>query len=381
MRSYVGNVNIREHATGFEMKANREGFIESNSFQQLKLFVKFCIYWATIYREFYLRQKAKESSDVARKYLEGVLDEKIEKEKVVTSAVDYIQKEVRNIVNYLPSKEKRIVQKSLSKATDAILQYEKSNTEELRHLRLIASTSTLLLIFSHEVKSLLGLLENHTNTLEIIKEKLDKSDQNQISYVQNDLNESKIRFEDLLGLTSLISVDSKKASLTNLSLKERIAKARNAFKIIIDDYDIDISYDDVPNNIIIHNILEAELYSIVLNVLSNSIKAVIAGGEEKRIKFVASKVDGKNVITILDTGIGVGKDMYEEIFIPFIADPSNLLYPKLERNLNPADKYIVGTGSGLGLSIVKDIIQLRNGSISFQEPTETWKTKLVIELP
>jgi len=199
--------------------------------------------------------------------------------------------------------------------------------------------------------------------------------------VQNDLNESKIRFEDLLGLTSLISVDSKKASLTNLSLKERIAKARNAFKIIIDDYDIDISYDDVPNNIIIHNILEAELYSIVLNVLSNSIKAVIAGGEEKRIKFVASKVDGKNVITILDTGIGVGKDMYEEIFIPFIADPSNLLYPKLERNLNPADKYIVGTGSGLGLSIVKDIIQLRNGSISFQEPTETWKTKLVIELP
>ena len=53
-------------------------------------------------------------------------------------------------------------------------------------------------------------------------------------------------------------------------------------------------------------------------------------------------------------------------------------YPKLDEELNPEDKFIIGTGSGLGLSIVKEIIVRRNGSIDFKQPTKEWKTDLEI---
>ena len=49
--------------------------------------------------------------------------------------------------------------------------------------------------------------------------------------------------------------------------------------------------------------------------------------------------------------------------------------------LNPEDKYIVGTGSGLGLSIVREIVQVRSGKIAFCKPKEGWKTELEISLP
>jgi signal transduction histidine kinase len=381
MRGYVGSVELGEKALGFEMKLNREGFIESDSFRQLKKFVRFAIHWSQIYREYFIRLKAKESTEIAREYLEDVLNKKITNEEVITSAVAHINREIKTVVDYLPAKEKREVQSILKKATDAIISYQKGNVEELRHLRLIASTSTLLLIFSHEVKSLMSALETHKNTLEIVKKKLKGKDREEIKELQKDLNETRDRFEDLLSLTSLISVNSKKANLKNLSLRERIIKSVNRFKLITDEYEIKIDYSEVPSTIIVHHILEAELFAIILNILSNSIKAVIAHNTKKSIKIIAKKQQGKNIITFADTGIGLSKDKYDEVFIPFIADPSNSLYSKLAKNLNPADKYIVGTGSGLGLSIVKDIIQLRGGSISFIPSNKNWSTILEVQLP
>jgi signal transduction histidine kinase len=166
-----------------------------------------------------------------------------------------------------------------------------------------------------------------------------------------------------------------------LVLLERIEKAEKAFNLIIDSYSIKINHDQIPKNIAIDSILEAELYAILLNVLSNSIKSVIAAGKEKKIEITAVREHGKTVIRIKDTGLGIDESHFEDVFVPFIADPDGKLYKNLENKLNPEDKYIVGTGSGLGLSIVKEIVQVRNGSISFRNPTGNWKAELEIILP
>jgi len=160
-----------------------------------------------------------------------------------------------------------------------------------------------------------------------------------------------------------------------------IEKAEKAFRLIINSYDIDIDYNEVPSNIMVDSIIEAELYSILLNVLSNAIKSVIAAGGDKKIKITANREQGKTIIRVMDTGLGIDPAYYEEVFVPFIADPEGRLYKDLEKRLNPEDKYIVGTGSGLGLSIVKEIVQVRNGSISFRKPAGNWKTELEIILP
>jgi len=381
MRNYVGNVEIDANAEGFEMKASREGFISSPAVDELEAFVRFTIDWATIYRDFYLRNKLKKESEEARESLEEIVKEKIDESEVIKKAVHYIQKEVNNIVLSLPPSERKRVEESIDRATDAIIKHDRSNKEELFHLRLIASTSTLLLIFSHEVRSLLGLLEQSKNSLAIIESKLTGNEQKSIKDIRERIFDLKARFEELLNMTALIGVDSRKAKPGQIALRERVVQAENIFQLIINSYEIKLDYDQVPNNIIIKSILEAELYAILLNVLSNSIKSIIAAGGNRKIQITANRENGMNVIRIRDNGLGIDPSFYEEAFIPFIADPEGKLYRNLDNMLNPEDKYIVGTGSGLGLSIVREIVQVRNGKITFCTPKEGWKAELEISLP
>lgn len=381
MRSYVGEVNIGINALGFEMKANREGFIKSEAMDELKPFARFAVDWATIWREYYLKSLAKETTEIAREYLEGVLKEEITPEKIVDAAVAYIQNEVKNISPLLPAKNKRDLEKSLTFATDAIIKHEQSNREELRHLRLIASTSTLLLIFSHEVKSLLGMLENSQSALNSVEKKLSGGDRNLMKEIRGGLSEAKNRLNDLLNMTSLIGIDSRRAVPTDLALRERVERAVRAFRLIINSYEIDVDYSQVPTNIVVKSILEAELFAVLLNVLSNSIKSVIAAGGEKRIKITANREERRTIIRVMDTGIGLNPSRFEEVFVPFIADPEGKLYRRLLKKMNPEDKYIVGTGSGLGLSIVKEIVHVHNGTIAFRRPKSSWKAELEIAMP
>jgi signal transduction histidine kinase len=381
MRSYVGNVEIGSKALGFEMKVNREGFIRSNAFEELKLFARFAIQWATIYREYYIRNRAKDDAEAARAQLEELIDVKIEPGKLVESAIDYLQKEAKTIIAYLPAIQKKEFKESFNKATEAILKHNKDSTDELRHLRLVASTSTLLLIFSHEVKSLLGLLEQNQSALGIIEDKLKAQDRELVKEIRDGLTETKNRFDELLNMTSLIGIDSRNATPASLALRERVERAGKAFQLILNRYDIALDYKDVPNNVVVNSILEAELYAILLNAISNSIKSVIAVGGDKKIKIAAEREKGRTIITIMDTGIGINPAFYEEVFIPFIADPEGKLYKHLSKKLNPEDKYIVGTGSGLGLSIIKEIVQVHNGTIAFHEPKGNWKAELEIKLP
>lgn len=381
MRSYLGSVFIGEKARGFEMKLNREGFVYSEAVEQLKAFVRYAIDWSTILRDFYIRQETYEESFKAIKEFEGVIQEKLEPVRYVEAAVGYLEQEVRNLTSYLPEIEKANTQQSFFKATDLIRKHNETNRAELLHLRLVASTSTLLLIFSHEVKSLLGLLEQSKNSLVNIAAKLAPKERNEVLSMTTNFSDLKSRLEDLLAMTSLVGAEQRKAKPGQVALKDKLKKVEKVFALIIKKYKIELIYSDVPNNIVIKNILEAEVYSILLNILSNSIKAVIAGGKNRKIEVTATRTQGSNLIQVRDTGIGMKAENYDEVFIPFISDPTGDLYNNLEKRLNPEDKLIVGSGSGLGLGIVQEIIHAHEGTIKFINPLKGWSTELQIRIP
>jgi signal transduction histidine kinase len=83
----------------------------------------------------------------------------------------------------------------------------------------------------------------------------------------------------------------------------------------------------------------------------------------------------------MDTGVGVDTESSENLFVPFIADPEGTLYPLLEKRVNPEDEYILGKGSGLGLSIVREIALVHGGNVRFCPPKKGWSTDLEILLP
>jgi signal transduction histidine kinase len=310
-----------------------------------------------------------------------LIQQKLEPVKYVESAVDYLENEVRSITRILPELERKDTRESFFKATEVIRKHNETNKAELLHLRLVASTSTLLLIFSHEVKSLLGLLEQSKNSLTILSNKLDVKDRNEVLKITSNFGDLKLRLDDLLQLTSLVGTDHKQTKPGQVALKNKIIRVEKVFALITSKYNIEIDYSGVPNNIVLTNILEAEVYSILLNVLSNAIKSVIAGGKNRKIQIEAKRSAGRNIIYIRDTGLGLDPEKFDEVFIPFVSDPDNLLYNNLEKRLNPEDKLIVGSGSGLGLGIIKEIVNAHDGDVRFKKPKDNWKTELKIEIP
>lgn len=182
-------------------------------------------------------------------------------------------------------------------------------------------------------------------------------------------------------MTSLISVDSRAAAPQKLNLLNRLERAKRCFDLIIKNYDIDLNTEAVPGTLQVGDMLEAELFAVLLNVLSNSIKSVIAAGGRKRIQVTAERRGSDVEMHVRDSGVGLAQDHFDDVFTPFVADPEKRLYRGLDAKLNPEDRYIVGTGSGLGLSIVREILSNRTGSIRFVTASDGWKADLEVVLP
>jgi len=231
------------------------------------------------------------------------------------------------------------------------------------------------------VKLLLGLLEQSKNSLNRIAKKLPLPEKQSVFDIGNSFADLSNRLDELLQMTSLITSAKSKIKPGRVALKSKVIKVLKVFELITKKYEIDVDYSNVANNIVIKNILEAELYSILLNVLSNSIKAVLAGGNQKEIKIIALSHSFGTKIVICDSGVGLDESRFEEVFIPFVSDPDGKLYDNLEKRINPEDSMIVGTGSGLGLGIVNEIVNARGGKIKFVRPNENWSTIIELELP
>jgi signal transduction histidine kinase len=380
-RSYVGSVDVVSPDPAlFEMKANREGFAVEAGVRLLREAVRFAIDWSTIYRDYYIRVMARERVEASKEEFEEAAKVDVEPQRVVETAVEYIKEEAQQLTSKLSGRDKA-AGRALARAAEAMLQSHKATREELRHLRLVASTSSLLLIFAHDVRALLGDLDHYTAVLDVVRRQVSASGAKKLARVQEEITQSKARFRDLLEMTSLISVDSRKARPQELALLERVQKATNCYKIITQRYEIDVHYAGVEPSLKTGKILEAEIYSILVNVLSNAIKAVIAGGKTRKIAITAEKMAEGTKINVMDTGVGVDIESSENLFVPFIADPEGIMYPLLEKRINPEDEYILGKGSGLGLSIVREIALAHDGNVRFCTPKTGWSTDLEILLP
>ena len=88
---------------------------------------------------------------------------------------------------------------------------------------------------------------------------------------------------------------------------------------------------------------EDRLTQVFLNLFLNSIQAMPDGG---MLEIDVNKIDGKVVIKITDSGIGIEKELLEKIFDPYFTTKTQ--------------------GTGLGLSLTAKIIEDHDGRIAFK---------------
>jgi signal transduction histidine kinase len=87
------------------------------------------------------------------------------------------------------------------------------------------------------------------------------------------------------------------------------------------------------------------LEQVMINLIVNAMDAV-KGNEHKVITLSAYSEKGKVILKVADNGAGIEPDVLDKIFIPFFSTKK--------------------TGSGIGLSLCKQIMLLHKGSIHVQ---------------
>ncbi len=103
-----------------------------------------------------------------------------------------------------------------------------------------------------------------------------------------------------------------------------------------------------------------QISQVFLNLLSNSFDA-IANHEEKWIKVEVKEKNGFLVIEFTDSGNGIAENLRDKIFKPFFSSKE------------------LGKGTGIGLSISKELIGNHNGELTLN--AENPNTQFIIKLP
>ncbi len=116
----------------------------------------------------------------------------------------------------------------------------------------------------------------------------------------------------------------------------------NLFSVQTKHEGIDMTISVEPEDLTIkldRNLIEQAL----INLVSNSTYA-LAGMDQKSITLAAYRKNGTTILEVTDTGKGITDKEMKEIFIPFFSTRKN--------------------GSGIGLSLTKQIVSLHGGRIS-----------------
>lgn len=102
---------------------------------------------------------------------------------------------------------------------------------------------------------------------------------------------------------------------------------------------------------------------VILNILSNAIKFTDDGGNI----FVLMDADEEYLtIRIKDDGVGVAKELKDDIFERFVQE---------DKSFNRKNE-----GSGIGLALVKSLIELHEGMVYLENNTEKG-SEFVVKLP
>jgi len=206
--------------------------------------------------------------------------------------------------------------------------------------------SRLIATMSHELRTPLNSIIGFSDLL--LEESMGELNEQQKEYL-NDIYTSSEQLlnliNDLLDLSRTRS-EELKLQIRKVNLKEFINEILSNFKPLAKKKDLWLKVQGLEDNESLHGD-PIRLMEIFQNLLSNAIKYTIDGGVTLRI----TKHSEYWKFDVIDTGIGIAKEDY------------NILFQEFKRVENPLVRSIEGTG--LGLPLVKRLVSLHKGELSF----------------
>lgn len=243
-------------------------------------------------------------------------------------------------------------------ATELILRGQKikliafQNIQTELQQKEIESWQNLTKVLRHEIMNSMTPIASLTSTLnDILTEELVQKDDHFIISEDgiDDIHEglktiasrsqALIHFIDAYREYTSIPIPKKKDVL----ISELLEEINGLMKIDIRKTKTDFSFSVRPKNLKI-NVDEEQIQQVLINLIKNAIEAVEA--MPKGIVQITAGIDKKQkvFIEVVDNGKGIIPEALDQIFIPFYTTKK--------------------TGSGIGLALSRQIMQLHNGTLT-----------------
>lgn len=236
--------------------------------------------------------------------------------------------------------------------------------EELRNVnRQLAELdqlkSDVMAIASHELRTPLSLILGYAAML---REQLEEETaSSQLDVVRRAALRLKRIIETMLNLQYL-ETGKMDLSYTSFDLREEIRQVCQDYHPLTDAkrLTLEVHVPDEPLNIW----ADRDKLGVILdNMLSNAVKFTPAGGE---VQVIATDRESQAQVTVIDNGVGIPQEALERIFEPFEQVEDHMIRQH--------------GGMGLGLSIVKGLVELHGGHV-WAESVANRGSRFVILLP
>ena len=261
----------------------------------------------------------------------------------------YFLKPIKNLINYTENikekSKKKIDIKSLIKRNDELgtlsLSLDEMTNELQKRVNTAENFSTDLV---HEIRNPLASLKSASELLEVTnsnpeKEKLTKILTHDVERIERLITDYSQMLKDEVAIT--------RESMKILDLKKIADSVVDDFNAIYNTkrgINIDLQFKNSGEKFNIKGI-ENRIEQVLANLLENSIS--FSKDNQNIVVKLSQKKDGKISLSVIDEGIGFKEKNTDKIFKRFYS--------------NRPDKF--GEHSGLGLNIVKNLVDLHGGQV------------------
>ena len=223
--------------------------------------------------------------------------------------------------------------------------------------------SEFLAVLSHELRNPLAPI---TNSLHVIDHAPAGSAQVQRAQavIRRQVAQLARLIDDLLDVTR-IARNKIELRCERLDLDEIARRTVEDHRALFDQREVRLAYAPAPERVWVHGDGN-RLVQAIGNLLQNAAKFTPGGGTT-RVSVSADRAGERAILQVADSGAGIDGEMLARLFQPFVQADTTLVRSK--------------GGLGLGLALVKGIVELHGGDVRVDSGGPGQGAEFVVRLP
>lgn len=369
----IGAVFIsRDNNIDLSDSAAREGLVESESFYDLRNLVLGSINMLETHRAniYPLIEKSRDTKKTsASKEAEQIQTQL----SSVKEELESIKTEIESKASKTsPSNISRPIEKSIERVEVITKKVDKTISDLLNWNRVLSGLATIGIssaVFGHETEGSISLFTNATDNARLLIRNSPPDIDTAIAELDKALRHSKK--VAAWGAYALTRVQREKRSKKNINIKKTIEAVVKELKPAFEASSIKL---EVKGELLVSKTYQMDIESILINLLTNAYTACNQKGGSRNVVVFIDREDNKRngkgyYFSVSDTGPGIAKEFQSRIFEPLFSTKT------------VASGGSKSVGTGLGLTIVKSIVDDLNGKIIVDHDPDLKGARFKIWLP